>query len=278
MPTEWANSLIWVSLRSMVQAIESPTFDGPSAVDASQVLMAMSHRGGGVSRMPYTSLNLGSHVGDDGKDVEENRLRVAGALEMPPFVACRQMHSGDVLTLDEKALRLVRQGWQPAGDAIVTPLREIPIAVLVADCVPVLLVDLDAGVIGVAHAGWRGTVQRIAGATVRRMQTEFGCEPAGIKAWIGPCIGSSHYQVGSEVVEASKTAFSSEDFVVVDVSAPGRWLMDLKVANRFDLLSAGLGAEHIEVSDGDTYADSAKYFSARRDGITGRHAALAMLR
>lgn len=161
---------------------------------------AVSTRDGGVSAPPYDSLNLGYHVDDDPLAVEENRRRALEAFGAGPgdLVTVHQVHGADVATVDG-----ADAGTGAVGrfDAMVTNDPEPVLAVLAADCVPVLAFDPEARVLGVAHAGWRGLAAGVLGATVRAM-ARIGAQPRRIVAGLGPSVGMDRYEVGGEVVEA----------------------------------------------------------------------------
>jgi len=222
---------------------------------------ACTLRTGGVSEAPYASLNLGLHVGDDPAAVMENRRRVAAALRLPGEpLWLQQVHGVNVADADAEALR------GPA-DAIVTRQAGRVLAIMVADCMPVLLTSDDGSVLGAAHAGWRGLVAGVLEATVVAMDVA----PGRIHAWLGPAIGAAHFEVGDEVRAAflAHSAGSSAGFAA---NARGRWQCNLALLARQRL--AALGVERVWSADLCTYAQAAQCFSYRRDARTGRMAAL----
>jgi purine-nucleoside/S-methyl-5'-thioadenosine phosphorylase / adenosine deaminase len=224
------------------------------ALDASGVDAAVTARDGGVSPGPYATLNLSLTVGDDPALVLENRRRVAAALGAAPgdFVFARQVHGAGV--------RIVGPADRGSGaftvddaiadtDALVTTSPAVVLAILTADCVPIVLHDPVAGVLACVHAGWRGTVARVAAAAVAAM-TSLGSDPSDILAGLGPAADPARYQVGPDVHRAVTQSFASPagTFLRPDPAAPGRWLLDLWSANRHVLLESGLRAAHIHAT------------------------------
>lgn len=224
------------------------------------LVVAQSTRHGGVSPAPWDSLNLGWNTEDEAARVRENRDRFFAALgfDASGVVGGRQVHGADVCVVTQA-------GRYDGFDAFVTDRPGLLLAVAVADCVPVLLVDPVRRVVAAVHAGWRGTVATVAKRTVQLMCRRFGSHPAELYAWIGVAIGFAHFEVGAEVArhfaEAHKRA----------AARPGKWLVDLKSANRTQLLQAGLLARRIEVAPWCTVTHHADFFSHRKGrGRTGR--------
>jgi YfiH family protein len=221
-------------------------------------------RHGGVSQGPFASLNLGRGATgvtrDDPQAVEENRRRVAAHLPGPARWL-RQVHGAAVLEADRVAAD-AHAGAPPSADAAITRCANVPLVVLVADCLPVLLAARDGSVIGVAHAGWRGLAAGVVEATVRAMR----CAGGDIEAWLGPCIGPRAFQVGDDV----RDAFMTHDSTAARHFTPrgGKWLADLPGLARDRLATAGVHAVH--GGDWCTVEDRARFFSYRRDGATGR--------
>lgn len=216
-------------------------------------------RAGGVSEGPFASLNCGYSSGDEIARVETNRVRALDRLGVAPTSLCtvRQVHGAEVVLAREP------QPQRPTtpADALVTDRPGITLGVLCADCAPVLLADPEAGVIGAAHAGWRGALAGVIEATVRVM-AELGARPGGIRAAIGPCIAQASYQVGPEL----RTRFTEQDpaaaALFVPVSDSDRLLLDLKGYVLGRLARAGIEAS--AALPEDTHADEAQFFSARR--------------
>lgn len=228
-----------------------------------RVRVAMTTRTGGVSRGRYASLNLAIHVGDDQAAVVENRRRVSAALRLPSEPGwLEQVHGARVVALPATATG-------PA-DASVAFTPGAVCAVLVADCLPVILASEEGDRLAVVHAGWRG----LAAGVVEAAIAALACDPRKLVAWLGPAIGPQAFEVGDEVRAefVSQDAACDADF---RPSRDGRWLADLPALARRRLAACGVRSVH----GGDlcTHSDPARFYSYRRDGATGRMAALAWL-
>ena len=231
-------------------------WNAPGAVRAGCTL-----REGGSSKPPYASLNLGDHVGDEPDAVSDNRALLRAALPLPSEPLWLQQVHGTVV-LDADAA-----GSAGPADAAVTRQGNRVLAILVADCMPVLLASADGAVLAAAHAGWRGLATGVLEATVTAMKTE----PRDICAWLGPAIGAEHFEVGEEV-RAAFVAHDARADAAFTANARGRWQCDLKLLARQRL--AALGIAHVAATELCTYTDTANCYSYRRDGRTGRMAAL----
>ena len=214
---------------------------------------------------PYATLNLSLSVGDDPARVLENRRRLASALGVDParFVFARQVHGAGVRIVgpaDRGSGTLTVDDAIPGTDALVTTSPDVVLAILTADCVPIVLHDPVAGVLACVHAGWRGIVARIPAAAVAAMQS-LGSRPSDIIAGIGPAANPTRYQVGPDVHHAITQAFASapsaraaahtpaaETFLRPDPAASGRWLLDLWSATRQTLLESGLPDPQIHIT------------------------------
>jgi polyphenol oxidase len=235
----------------------TPDWPAPAGVRA-----LSTWRSGGSSTGRYESLNLGSHVGDDGAAVAENRSRLKMAAKLPGEPCwLRQVHGKVVADVDAPLA---------SNDASFTRKPERVCAILSADCLPVLFASLKAGVIGAAHAGWRGLAAGVLTATVRAM----GEKPSALIAWIGPCIGPYSYEVGPEVREAVLSGMPAATPAFVG-NARGRFMADLPLIARLQLQELGLNA--IYGGTECTFSHADRYFSHRRDGQTGRQATLIWL-
>lgn len=235
-----------------------PEWPAPAGVRAT-----VTTRAGGVSSGPWASFNLASHVGDDPAAVAENRRRLRTALDLPSEPSwLQQVH--------EHAVARLPGPMPAAADAAVVFGRGPVCAVLVADCLPVFLASRDGDRVGVAHAGWRGLAAGVVEATV----VALGCDPARLVAWLGPAIGPRAFEVGEEV----RAAFTDRDAAAAALFHPcraGRWLADLPALARRRLMACGVASVH---GGGTcTVSDAARFYSYRRDGVTGRMAALAWL-
>jgi purine-nucleoside/S-methyl-5'-thioadenosine phosphorylase / adenosine deaminase len=225
-----------------------------TALEASGVDTAVTARSGGVSSGPYATLNLSLSVGDDPARVLENRRRLAAALRATPgdFVFARQVHGAVVRIVgeaDRGSGAFSPDDAIPDVDALVTTSPGLVLAVLSADCVPIVLHDPVAGVLACVHSGWRGTVARICKAAVAAMES-LGSRPSDILAGVGPAVAPNRYQVGADVHQAVTQAFGSAAaaFLRPD-SVADHWLLDMWAANRFVLREAGIPAAHIYVTD-----------------------------
>ena len=227
------------------------------------VRAVVSTREGGASLPPWASFNLGSHVGDDARAVAANRARLGAAIGAEP-VWLEQVHGCAVADAD-------RAAGVPEADAAVARMRGRACAVMVADCLPVLFCDDDAAVVAAAHAGWRGLAAGVLERTVERM----GVTPRRVRAWLGPAIGPTAFEVGDEVRAAFVGADPGATAAFVAGGVPGKWLADLCALARRRLTLAGV--ERIDGGSVCTVADPAHFYSYRRDGTTGRFAALIWL-
>lgn len=221
-------------------------------------------RAGGVSAGDFSSLNCGYGSGDDPDHVAENRRRVLAEIlgDSGSLVTAYQKHTTEAL--------IVREAWSPehapVGDAMVTDRPGVALAILTADCAPVLLADAGAGVIGAAHAGWRGAFDGVVEATLARM-VELGARIDRIAAAVGPCIGKDSYEVGPEF----KARFVAADATDADLFAPsrreGHAMFDLTAYVERRLAKAGVA--RLGRAGGDTCADESRFFSYRRMVLAG---------
>lgn len=232
-------------------------------------------RHGGESPAPWASLNLGGNVGDDPKAVRHNHEKMYATLGVRDDLACSvwQVHSADVVIANRP---VSNRRWLALADGMVTDRLEIPLSMRFADCTPLLFYDPVQGVIGMAHAGWRGTVLGIGANVVHTMAESYGCKPAHIQAGIGPSIGPDHYQVGEEVVDAVRNYFGTIEGLIRRDPSDGTAYLDLWAANQLDLERAGVN--QIEVSRICTYQQNEDFFSHRAEkGRTGRFGAVMAL-
>ena len=231
-----------------------------------EIIAAQSTRIGGVSPEPL-GMNLSSHVGDEQANVDENRRRFLASIEAPDSIKSvyqNQVHSANV------AVVVGEEGIVKENDALITSETNVLLGVTVADCTPILLYDPTTKLIAAIHAGWRGTEQMIALATVRKMM-ELGAEPENMFAFIGASASQEKYEVEIDVA----TLFESKH--TTDLHN-GKFLLDVKTANLDQLLFTGIPREHIEVSPLCTISDE-RLHSYRRDGKkSGRMLAVIMRR
>ncbi len=222
-------------------------------------------------RNPYSGVNLCDYVGDDALRVLDARLTLAMQLgvDLDNLVMPRQTHSCRVVVIDEhfRSLDIDQQEAALEGvDALVTSLPGVVIGVNTADCVPMALVDGQAGIIAVAHAGWRGTAGRIAAKVVDGMCRQ-GARADRIQVAMGPSICQACFEVGDEVVDAFRKAGFALDAIVERNAATGKAHIDLRAANRAALVAAGIKADNIITSQHCSRCDHERFFSARRLGI-----------
>ncbi|MGH2709666.1 MAG: peptidoglycan editing factor PgeF [Actinomycetota bacterium] len=223
-------------------------------------MAAFTERTGGVSGDLYSSLNLGLETGDDPALVARNRERLRAKLEIPAPVTARQVHGSDVLGVDGKT------GHVGDGDALTTSTSGVAMAVMVADCVPLALASEAQGALAVVHLGWRG----VAAGLVQKALSTFS-EPAVVVAAIGPAIGPCHYEVGEDVAEAVNSGV--DGLAVADRSGP---LPRLDLGATIEALLRNLGIVEIDRAEECTACEPERFFSHRRDGLTGRQALVAM--
>ena len=238
------------------------------------VRQAVFTRRGGVSPAPWHSLNLGGSVGDDPVHVVENRVRVFQSMGCDPASIhdVWLVHGTDVIHADEP-----RPLDQPSAraDIIFTDNPKVTLFMRFGDCVPILFHDPQKKVIGIAHAGWLGTVKGVVGAAVADMQAHYGCKPENIIAGIGPSIGVDHYEVGADVIKQFQEKFKQDADQMLR-SKNGATHLDLWASNTVQLKKAGVG--QIEVSGVCTACHLDDWFSHRAEkGRTGRFGALMAL-
>jgi polyphenol oxidase len=218
---------------------------------------ACSTRAGGVSPIPYNSLNLGMNTGDKPENVLENRKRCAEALgfslEQTAFMS--QVHGKDV--------KMVQSGGLYAAiDGMVTSEKGVLLAVGIADCGAILLADPIKNIIGACHSGWKGTASNIVQETIAQMQ-QLGAVPQRIIAYLSPCISVQNFEVGAEVAQQFSSAFVDAQYEKPHVN--------LKAVIKQQFLSAGLSEENLEISNACTFDNTQKFFSYRAEnGETGR--------
>ena len=260
----------------------------PSLAKIPWLVHGFSTRPGGVSELQCEKvLNLGFAEWDSKENVLENRRRFQSALGADglTLVTFRQIHSDVVQLIEAPPTEPCR------GDASATNRANLLLAVQTADCVPILLVDPKKRAVAAVHAGWRGTLQRIVTKTIGTMHMQFGTKPADLLAAIGPSIGGCCYEVGTEVAAEFKSQFPNasdwfDELRTGDEPNPLQWLnmappghqpppknvlLNLRKANRAQLLDAGLRSQNIIVSDLCTACRRDLLFSYRREGAhTGR--------
>ena len=225
--------------------------------------LVTTRHGLGISQAPFDEFNLGARCGDEAEAVAENRRQLESALRLPSAPRwLKQVHGIDVS---------IDPGFdEPEADAAVTAMPGVVLAILTADCLPVVFAAKDGSEIGAAHAGWRGLAAGVLEATVAAMATT----PRDIVAWLGPAAGPQAYEIGEEVFDTfvardrrAETAFAA--------TRPGHWKVDLYTLAKQRLADAGVAGVH----GGGlcTISDPARFFSHRRDRRSGRIATLAWI-
>ncbi len=231
-------------------------------------------RHGGVSKGQWASLNVGGTVGDDLSHVAENHRLMYSTLNLNPDYACTvwQVHGVDTVMANGS---LPQRKWLARADGMITNQIGLALTMRFADCVPVLFYDEEHHAIGITHAGWRGTVNGAVSSTLTALQDTYGSRVENIQACIGPSIGSEHYQVGEEVVEAVQNQFGTTDGYI-QRAEDGSAYFNLWEANRQQLEQAGV--EQIEVAGICTASHTDEFFSHRAEkGKTGRFGAIIAL-
>lgn len=239
-----------------------------------RVTHAFMGRRGGVSQAPYDSLNAALHVGDDSKDVIENRRIIEKKFDIAPgnIKTCTQVHGVDVCVVDDADYP--GKDYSPVeADAMITNIPGAAIGVLTADCMPIILYDPIKTAIGVAHAGWRGTVEDVAGETVRAMAREFDSQPTNILAALGPYIGACCFEVDDEVLSIFKEKIPSTEGLIKDKH------VDIAVANTALLIAVGLKDSNIDRGTlACTVCSNDVFFSYRANETTGRELSFIIIK
>ncbi len=243
----------------MPETIDHLVPDWPAPLSVKAIVTT---RAGGVSRAPYDTLNLGIAVGDDPESVRENRARLRALLPAEPRWL-RQVHGIRVVDAADVTTLVEADGSHTTAPGVVCVVQ-------MADCMPVLFADRTGTRVAAAHAGWRGLAGGVLDETVRALDTD----PAELIAWMGPAIGPTAFEVGDDVRDAF-LASSPNTRAAFAPHAPGKWLADLFLLGRQRLTALGVGAIH----GGGlcTVTDSRRFFSHRRDRVSGRMAAAIWL-
>jgi YfiH family protein len=236
---------------SLSETFIHPDWPAPASVKALQTT-----RQGGTSVAPYDSFNLGLHVGDDPVRVNRNRQSLAPFMPSEP-VWMEQVHGVEVANADAAACRVV-------ADASVARQRGSVCVVMTADCLPVLLCDEDGTVVAAAHAGWKGLAAGVIEATVQ----EMAVAPQKLLAWLGPAIGPHAFEVGEDVRAAFMAHDADAAAAFVPLAAVGKYRADIVRLARQRLNA--LGISRVYGGTFCTYHQKDKFYSYRRDGVTGR--------
>jgi polyphenol oxidase len=230
----------------------------------------MSLRAGGVSGGAHASLNLGDRVGDDPAAVAENRRRFAAACGAEP-AWLRQVHGTAVVDATQWI-----GGPPPEADASWAGRPGAACTVQVADCLPVLFAAMNGRAVGAAHAGWRGLAAGVLERALQAVCAGAQCRPGDVVAWLGPCIGPRQFEVGDDVVAAFGAAAAADFTPRRRADGSPAWLADLPALARGRLAAAGV--ESVSGGTWCTVEDASRFFSFRRDRVTGRLAAAVCLR
>ena len=226
-------------------------------------------RHGGVSPVPWRSLNMATSVGDSRENVLENRNRITTALGLKEdsIFDLWQIHSKKIIHADKPR---AKNQAHSKGDAIITNKMNISLLMLFADCVPVLLADVDKKVVAIVHAGWQGTYKGIVTDTVNEMKRAYDCQPENILAGIGPAICQKHYEVGEDVIQIFNNEYQGSEKIIK--SENSKTYLDLKHANFLLLKKAKI--RQVEVMDICTACLTEDWYSHRAENQTGRFGVL----
>ena len=229
----------------------------------------MTTRRGGVSVAPFNSMNIRMGLGDNPQAVQRNLVLLQSSMPAVP-VFLNQVHGTRVVRLTAGDLQA--SSTQHTADACVTTERGIACTAQVADCLPLLFAA--PGGVAAAHAGWRGLAGGVIEATVAALCEATFCEPHQVHVWLGACIGPTQFEVGADVLAAFGVSSSNvgPSFAACDADRPGKWWANLAQLTRQRLLTAGV--QHISGGTWCTASDTSRFFSYRRDGVTGRMVAV----
>ena len=253
----------------MSEAVIRAGWPGPPGVRAFTTV----RHGAGFSQAPFDSFNLGNRYAADGDDpatVARNRAQLVDLAALPSAPHwLRQVHGTDVLQFDAPA---VEEGEEPTADAAVTRTPGVVLAILTADCLPVVFAAKDGSEVAAAHAGWPGLSKGMLEATLAAMRTPA----AALMAWIGPAAGPQRYEVGKDVFDVF-VAHDADAAACFVPTRPDHWLADLPALARRRLVACGMASADIHGGDLCTISEPARFFSHRRDGRSGRIATLAWI-
>ena len=283
-PAATADTGAVVGRSASIETLRWPGLDATGALEA-----VITTRHGGVSEGPWASANLGLHVGDHPDKVIENRHRAAAAVGLPldALVFCHQSHGTTVaaVTADDAGRGTRTESDALADvDAIVTTESSVGLVIMVADCVPMVLVDPQARVLAAVHAGWRGTVGGIAQVAIGDM-VRHGADPSRIVVGIGPAVHPDEYQVGEEVAAGIVSLLGADPTSPAgapilrtdqpDADSQRRWRCDLAGANASLLVACGINPENIHTTG--RFSGDGDFFSDRQERPCGRFAVMAHL-
>jgi len=242
------------------------------------LLAGFTIRTGGESEQPYGSFNMGLHVGDDPGHVVSNRKKLATEVDMPftAWTCADQVHGNQVCqVMAAGAGKESLDDVIKATDGLFTGQKGVLLTSFYADCVPLYFLDPASGAIGLAHAGWKGTVGRIAEEMVKSLQHHFQAKPEEMLVAIGPSIGGCCYEVDERIITQVQ-ASAKEWEKAVTASQNDRYMLDLRQLNTSILLESGIASEQIMTTDWCTSCRTDMFFSHRKEagtaGTTGRMA------
>ena len=268
------------------------TYEYTPLLDRFPLTHGVTYRYGGVSKDSFDSFNMGLHVGDDPEAVAENRKRLAQVLGVDPHhLTCgEQVHGIGVTRVTQELVGRGVFSWDdsiPDSDAIHTNLVNVPLLLLVADCVPVLIYDAVHHAVAVVHAGWRGAIAHIVERTIDSMHDAYGTLPSDCYLFIGPSIGADSFEVSEEIAEQFRQdmhtlGLSQVDQVLRYIQRDGQITatphVDLKGYIAACVVQKGVPVEQVSVSSTDTMTTDGCYSYRRDQGCTGRMAMFAVLR
>lgn len=270
----------------------SITYEYSPLLEQFPLTHGVTYRYGGISEGSFDSFNMGLHVGDAPEMVEENRKRLAQVLGVDPnHLTCgEQVHGVGVTRVTEELVGRGAFSWDDSildSDAIHTNLVDVPLLLLVADCVPVLIYDAVHHAVAVVHAGWRGAIAHIVERTMDSMHDAYGTLPSDCYLFIGPSIGADSFEVSEEIAEQFRQdmralGLSQVDQVVRYIQRDGQITatphVDLKGYIASCVVQKGVPLEQVSVSSTDTMTTDGCYSYRRDQGRTGRMAMFAVLR
>jgi YfiH family protein len=243
----------------------------------SEIDHAITTRNGGTSNSVYSTLNLSYNVFDKEDNVKKNRKALSDhfGLEESNLIFPNQCHTANIRVVTKKNYGMI---ILDNTDALICSDENIAIGVLAADCYPILFFDKVNKVIAAAHAGWRGTVNKICNKVISRLKTDYNSLPENIYVGIGPGISQDQYEVDEKVIREIKKLDVQLEKILLQSSNDGHYLLNLAKLNKLMILAEGVPDEHIEAMDLCTFSTPSLFFSARRDGFkTGRAAAVIKL-
>lgn len=250
------------SIWNLTESAGVPLLVSPLLEETEIVKQGFSTKLGGVSKGDCATMNISTTRGDDPEAVNENRRRLAAAIgvEERKMVYTNQTHTTNVAVVDETNYGKT----MPETDGMITNVPGLCLVTFYADCVPLYFVDPVKRVIGLSHSGWRGTVHKMAIATVRTMQETFGCDPADIRSVVGPSICQECYEVSEDVIDEFRANYKKTDWDSLFYRKEnGKYQLDLWRANEINLLDAGVKAAHMAVTNVCTCCNHELLFSHR---------------